>query len=321
MNLQQLRVLRETVRNGFNLSETALALMGSQSGISKAIKELEDELGLVIFERKGKRILGLTVPGRAILVHAERALEEVENMRRVAQRLDQADEGRLVLATTHTQARYSLPEIVRAFRAQFPKVQLALRQASPPEIAGLLEAGDADIAIATESLKTNSLFVTFPFFKWYHGVIVPKGHPLAVQASRGVPLSLKDLAAQPIITYHEGFTGRGMIDATFARAGLRPEVVMEALDADVIKAYVALGMGVGIVASVAYDEEADRELSLIDGSEVFTENTTVLAVRRGRLLPGYATRFVQLCVRGLTEEALQQAVQSRDVSPEGPRVA
>jgi LysR family cys regulon transcriptional activator len=310
MNIQQLRVLRETVRNGYNLSEAALALTGSQSGVSKAIKELEDELGVKIFSRKGKRLLGLTEPGVSILAHAERALEEVENIRRVASRLGQADSGRLVLATTHTQARYSLPEIVRAFRTQFPKVQLALRQASPPEIAGLLETGEADIAIATESLKTNTLFVTFPFFKWYHGVVVPRGHRLGLQAAQGIALSLEDLGREPIITYHEGFTGRAMLDATFSRAGITPQVVMEALDADVIKAYVALGMGVGIIASVAYDEESDRELSLLDASELFAENTTVLAVRRGRLLPGYAARFVQLCVRGLTEDALERAVQS-----------
>jgi len=310
MNLQQLRILRETARNGFNLSEVALAIVGSQSGVSKAIKELEDELGVKIFSRKGKRLLGLTEPGVAILLHAEKALQEIDNMRRVASQLEEADSGRLVLATTHTQARYSLPEIVRAFRHQFPKVQLALRQASPPEIAGLLETGEADIAIATESLKANPFFVCFPFFKWYHGVVVPKGHALAVKAAQGQALSLQDLGNEPIITYHEGFTGRGMIDATFARAGITPQVVMEALDADVIKAYVALGMGIGIIASVAYDEESDRELSMLDASELFAENTTVLAVRKGRVLPGYAMRFVRLCIRGLTDEALQRAVQS-----------
>lgn len=309
MNLQQFRVLRETVRCGFNLSEAALALTGSQSGVSKAIKELEDELGVQIFVRRGKRLLGLTEAGAAILSHAQRALEEVENIRRAAGRIGEADTGRLVLATTHTQARYSLPEIVRAFRAQFPNVQLALRQASPPEIAGLLETGEADVAIATESLQSNPQFVTFPFFKWYHGVVVPKGHRLALRASHAEPLTLQDLGQEPIITYHEGFTGRAMIDATFARAGVTPQVVMEALDADVIKTYVALGMGIGIVASVAYDEEADRELTLLDGSELFSENTTLIAVRRGRLLPGYAARFVQLCVRGLTDAALQAAVQ------------
>lgn len=308
MNLQQLRILREAARNDFNLTEVAMALFTTQSGVSKAIKELEEELGVEIFVRKGKRILGFTEPGQTMLSHAQRALEEVENLRRASQRFSTLDEGRLVLATTHTQARYSLPEIVRSFREHFPKVQLVLRQASPPEIAELLEEGEADIGIATESLKKNPQFVTFPFFKWFHGVVVPRGHALALAAARGEPLTLDSLAEQPIITYHEGFTGRGMIDATFARAGFRPHVVLEALDADVIKAYVTLGLGVGIVASVAYDELADAGLELLDASELFEENTTVLAVRRGRLLPGYASQFVRLCVRGLSEPDLQAAV-------------
>lgn len=308
MNIQQLRILRESARHNFNLTEVAMALFTSQSGVSKAIKELEDELGVQIFLRKGKRLLGFTEPGEAMLAHAERALQEVENLRSVSQSFSERDEGRLVLATTHTQARYSLPEIVRAFREHFPKVQLVLRQASPPEIADLLESGEADIGIATESLSANPRFVTFPFFKWFHGVVVPRGHSLALASHGGEPLTLLALAEFPIITYHEGFTGRGMIDATFAKAGLAPRVVLEALDADVIKAYVSLGMGVGIVASIAYDESADAPLELLDASELFAENTTVLALRRGRLLSGFAAHFVGLCVRGLSLDALRLAV-------------
>ncbi|MGA0882153.1 MAG: LysR substrate-binding domain-containing protein [Burkholderiaceae bacterium] len=308
MNLQQLRILRESARNQFNLTEVALALSTSQSGVSKAIKELEDELGIELFVRKGKRLLGFTEAGQAVAEHAEQALSAVDNMRAVTDRLADREEGRLVLATTHTQARYSLPEIVRSFRERYPKVQLALRQASPPEIADLLESGEADIGIATESLRKNARFVTFPFFKWFHGVVVPKGHALAAQVEAGDALTLATLAQWPLVTYHEGFTGRGMIDAKFASAGLKPQVVLEALDADVIKAYVELGLGVGLVASVAYDEDADHGLTLLDGSELFDENITVLALRRGRLLPGYAVHFAQLCVRGLTQEQLQQAV-------------
>ncbi|MEY2776645.1 MAG: hypothetical protein RLY30_743 [Pseudomonadota bacterium] len=308
MNLQQLRILRESIRNQFNLTEVAMALSTSQSGVSKAIKELEDELGMELYVRKGKRLLGFTEAGQAVAEHAEQALSAVDNMRAVSDRLAGREEGRLVLATTHTQARYSLPEIVRGFRERYPRVQLALRQASPPEIAELVESGEADIGIATESLRKNPRFVTFPFFKWFHGVVVPKGHPLEQQTQAGEPLSLETLAEWPLVTYHEGFTGRGMIDAKFAAAGLRPQVVLEALDADVIKAYVGLGLGIGIVASVAYDEDADVGLSLLDASELFDENITVIALRRGRLLPGYAVHFAQLCVRGLTEAQLQQAV-------------
>lgn len=313
MNLQQLRILRESVRNQFNLTEVAAALATSQSGVSKAIKELEDELGIEIYVRKGKRLLGFTEAGQAVAEHAQQALSAVDNMRAVTDRLVGRDEGRLVLATTHTQARYSLPEIVRSFRERYPKVQLALRQASPPEIADLVESGEADIGIATESLRKHPRFVTFPFFKWFHGVVVPKRHPLEVQLQAGEALTLETLARWPLVTYHEGFTGRGMIDAKFAAAGLKPQVVLEALDADVIKAYVELGLGVGIVASVAYDEDADHALSLLDGSELFDENITVLALRRGRLLPGYAVHFAQLCVRGLSEAQLQQAVMEEGV--------
>ncbi|MGA0953113.1 MAG: LysR substrate-binding domain-containing protein [Burkholderiaceae bacterium] len=308
MNLQQLKILREASLNAFNLTDVALALGGSQSGVSKAIKELEDELGLTLFVRRGKKVVGFTDPGEQVLHYACLALEAVENMHRAASQFDQADEGRLVLATTHTQARYSLPEIVRAFRERFPKVRLALRQASPSEIAQLLETGEADIAVATESLKTNPQFVCFPFFNWYHGVVVPEGHALAKRVAQGEALSLQALAEFPIITYHEGFTGRPMIDACFRREALSPDIVMEALDADVIKAYVSLGMGVGLIASVAFDDQADAGLVMLDASEIFSMNTTVLALRRARLLPGYAKAFVRLCVRGLDEEELNVAI-------------
>lgn len=314
MNLQQLRILRESIRNQFNLTEVAAALATSQSGVSKAIKELEDELGIEIYVRKGKRLLGFTEAGQAVAEHAQQALSAVDNMRAVTDRLVGRDEGRLVLATTHTQARYSLPEIVRSFRERYPKVQLALRQASPPEIADLVESGEADIGIATESLRKHPRFVTFPFFKWFHGVVVPKGHALGKLVAQGEALSLAAIAAHPIITYHQGFTGRGMINATFAQAGLAPQVVLEALDADVIKAYVSLGMGVGLIASVAYDEQSDAGLELLDASELFEENTTVLAMRRGRLLPGYVLHFAQLCLRGHTEAQLQSAVMEESES-------
>jgi len=314
MNIQQLRILRETVRCNFNLTEVAMALFTSQSGVSKAIKELEDELNLEIFERRGKRVVGFTEAGQSVADHAQRALQEIENLRSVGQSVALKDEGRLVLATTHTQARYSLPEIVRAFRERFPKVQLVLRQASPPEISDLLESGEADIGIATETLSSNRYFVTFPFFKWFHGVVVPKGHALGKLIAQGEALSLAAIAAHPIITYHQGFTGRAMINATFAQAGLAPQVVLEALDADVIKAYVSLGMGVGLIASVAYDEQSDAGLELLDASELFEENTTVLAMRRGRLLPGYVLHFAQLCLRGHSEAQLQSAVMEESES-------
>ncbi|MEY3981135.1 MAG: hypothetical protein RLZZ281_4 [Pseudomonadota bacterium] len=306
MNFQQLRVVRETVRQKFNLTEVADALAMSQSAVSKHIKDLEDELGLVLFVRKGKRLLGITEPGHEVVRHAEKILQEADNLQSVADSFSALDEGRLVLATTHTQARYALPEIVRRFRDEFPKVHLVMHQATPNEIASMLESDQADIGIATESLRSNPQFATFPFYRWYHGVIVPMGHPL----TKLKQLTLKDIAKYPIVTYHEGFTGRAMIDETFAKAGLSPEIAMVALDADVIKAYVALGMGVGIVASMAFDDDQDRHLRLLDASDLFKENITVLALRKGRFLRSYVKRFVTLCVRQLSEKELVKSVEA-----------
>lgn len=310
MNLQQLRILREAQRQHFSLTAVADALGGSQSGISRSIKELEEELGYEIYIRKGKRLLGLTETGAAITAHACQALLSIENIQRAGDAFSARETGRLVLATTHTQARYSLPELIKDFRERFPKVQLVLRQASPPEVARLLESGEADLGIATESLRQHRELVCLPFFKWYHGVVVPDAHPLAGASRRGEPLTLKALAAEPIVTYQEGFTGRTAIDRTFHKAHLHPDVVLEALDADVIKAYVRIGLGVGIVASVAYDPDSDQGLTLIDGSELFPENTTVLALRRGRMLPGYVLYFARLCLRQQTEEQILQEVMS-----------
>ncbi len=304
MNFQQLRIIRETARCHFNLTDVALALHTSQSGVSKHIRDLEEELGVELFQRKGKRLLGLTEPGREVLRHAERVLQEADNLQAVVDSFAKQDEGRLVLATTHTQARYALPEIVRRFREEYPKVHLVMHQAAPAEIAALLQNDQADIGIATESLSANPALLAFTFYRWYHGVIVPKGHPL--EAIK--PLTLKAISEYPIVTYHEGFTGRGMIDKTFGVAGLKPEIVMSALDADVIKAYVSLGMGVGIVASMAFDEEKDSGLTLLDASELFEENTTVLALRRGRFQKGFVRRFVTLCVRNLTDAQLDKAL-------------
>lgn len=304
MNFQQLRIVRETVRRQFNLTEVSIVLASSQSAVSKQIKDLEAELGLTLFARKGKRLLGLTEPGKLVLQHVSKILQEQESLQSVAQSFLGQEEGRLAVATTHTQARYALPEIVRRFRQEFPKVHLALYQATPAEIASMLETDEADIGIATESLRSNKNFVTFAFYRWYHGVIVPKGHPLT-QAS---PLTLEAIAKYPLVTYHEGFTGRAMIDKTFAQAGLSPEIAMAALDADVIKAYVALGMGIGIVASMAFDEDQDHQLELLDASELFEENTSYVALRKGRFHRGYVQRFLMLCVRNLSETQLQEAL-------------
>lgn len=304
MNLQQLRIVREAVQQNFNLTEVAAALFTSQSGVSKHIKDLEDELGVELFQRRGKRLLGLTEPGKELAVVVDRMLQDVRNIKRLAQQFSSADQGQLTIATTHTQARYALPQVVARFKAAYPRVHLVLHQGSPAEIVSLLQSGEADIGIATEALGKDDAFVTFPFYEWRHAVVVPEGHALT-----RAPLTLEALAEQPLITYHEGYTGRARIDASFSGAGLAPDIVMSALDADVIKTYVQVGLGVGIIAAMAFEPARDAGLSLIDASHLFPANTTRIALKRGHYLRGFAYRFLQECVDTLTEDAVRDAME------------
>lgn len=307
MNFQQLRIIREAVRRDCNLTEVANALYTSQSGVSKHIKDLEDELGVELFHRKGKRLTGLTEPGKELVGIVERILLDTLNIKRLAEQFSNRDAGQLTVVTTHTQARYALPQVVAAFKAAFPKVHLALHQGSPKEIVTMLREGSADIGVATEALDGDPDLVAFPWYEWHHALIVQQGHPLAAKAAP----TLADVAEHPLITYHEGFTGRGRIDRAFADAGLATDVVMTALDADVIKTYVELGLGVGIVASMAYDAKKDDGLVRLDGSGLFPPNTTRIAVRRGHYLRGFAYRFIELCSANLTEATLREALSPR----------
>jgi LysR family cys regulon transcriptional activator len=297
MNFQQLRIVRETVRRNFNLTEVAGALFTSQSGVSKHIKDLEDELGLELFVRRGKRLLGLTDPGKELAEIVNRILIDTASIKKIGQQYANRDEGQLTIATTHTQARYALTSVVAEFRKAFPKVRLVLHQGSPPEIATMVANGLAEIGIATEALAATSQLAPFPYYQWHHCVVVPKGHPL----EKVSPLTLDALAEWPIITYHEGFTGRGNIDKAFAEAGLSPDIVMAAMDTDVLTTYVDLGLGVGIIASVAFDAKIATSLTMIDAKDLFAANTTWIAVRKGSFLRGYAYRFIELCSAGLTE--------------------
>jgi LysR family cys regulon transcriptional activator len=306
MNFQQLRIVRETVRRNFNLTEVANALYTSQSGVSKHIKDLEDELGVELFVRRGKRLLGLTDPGKELIEIVERILVDTGNIKKLGQQFSARDEGQLVIATTHAQARYVLPQVVAQFRQAFPKVRLTLHQGSPTEIAGMLASGEADIGICTETLANVQALVTFPFYTWHHGVVVPPAHPLEKEKK----LSLAAIAQWPIITYHEGFTGRGNIDRTFANAGLEPDVVMSAMDTDVLKAYVELGLGVGIIAAMTFDTKRDSGLRILDAGHLFESNTTVIGVRRGVYLRNYAYRFIELCTPILTETTVKAAVMT-----------
>ena len=302
MNFQQLRIVRETVRQNFNLTEVAEALFTSQPGVSKHIKDLEEELGVELFNRKGKRLTGLTEPGKEMIGIVERLLLDAQNIKQLASQFTQKDQGQLVVATTHTQARYVLPLVVKTFKEAFPRVHLVLQQGSPDEIVSLLQTGQADIGVATEALDGAEQIATFPYYQWHHAVVVPKGHPLEALQH----LTLAQIAEYPIITYHEGFTGRSQIDKAFADAGVSPDVIMSALDADVIKAYVELGLGVGIVAAMAYSDIRDRGLTLLDTEHLFGHNTTMIGLRKGHYLRGFAYRFITLCSATLTEDVVKQ---------------
>ncbi len=306
MNFQQLRIIRETVRRNFNLTDVANALYTSQSGVSKHIKDLEDELGVELFVRRGKRLLGLTEPGRELVGIVERILLDTQNIKKLGEQFANKDRGQLDVATTHTQARYALPQVVAKFRNEFPNVHLVLHQGSPAEIARMLAEGTADIGIATESLQSSPELVSFPYYSWHHGVIVKAGHALEGEQN----LTLDALAEWPLITYSEGFTGRPKIDKSFADAGIAPDIVLSALDADVIKAYVELGLGVGIVASMAFDPVRDPELRLIDANHLFEVNVSRIAVRRGTYLRGYAYRFIEYCSSALTEQVVRAGAES-----------
>lgn len=301
MNFQQLRIVRETARQNFNLTEVANTLFTSQSGVSKHIKDLEEELGVELYVRKGKRLLGLTEPGQQVLVYVERMLMDARNIKNLAEHYQEQDSGELTIATTHTQARYALPIVVSRFKQQFPKVRLRLHQGSPDEIVSMLLSGEADIGVATEALGDIPQVVSFPYHRWHHAVVVPKQHPLTTEKKQ---LTLQDIQQYPIITYHEGFTGRASIERAFASEDLRPEIIMTALDADVIKSYVELGLGIGIIASVAFSPARDTGLQLLNTDHLFEEKQTRIGIRRGNLLRNYAFQFIQLCTPELTEEVV-----------------
>lgn len=313
MNFQQLRSVREAVRRGFNLTEVATALHTSQPGVSRQIRELEDELGIEIFVRAGKRLTGLTGPGHSVMPIVERLLQEAENLRSAGDEFTNQSRGLLTIAATHSQARYALPPAVRDFRAMHPEVSLRMRQGTPHQIAEMLLAGEADIGVATEALASYPGLVALPSYQWTHAVIVPPGHALAQEAAAGKRLEAARLAQFPIITYEVGYTGRSHIDEGFARRDLTAHIVLEAMDADVIKTYVELELGVGIVAAIAYDEQRDAHLRAIDAGHLFAANMTRVAIKRGAYLRGYVYDFIRTFAPPLTRPVVEQALV--DVEP------
>jgi LysR family cys regulon transcriptional activator len=304
MNLQQLRYLNEIVRQGLKISGAAETLFTSQPGISKQIKQLEEELGIEIFVRNGKRIVAITEPGKAVLSIARRILHDADNLRQVGQEYCAQDSGHLTIATTHTQARYALPPVVKQFMERYPKVKLGLHQGSPTQIAEQVLSGDADLCIATESLALYDGLVTLPCYEWNHCVVTPPRHPLLKEKT----LTLATLAQYPIITYDFAFTGRGKINEAFQKAGITPNIALTAIDADVIKTYVELGLGIGILAQMSFIPERDKHLRMIEAAHLFKPSTTRIAIRKNEYLRGFTYDFIELFAPHLTREVVTRAM-------------
>ncbi len=302
MKIRQLHYVLEVAKRGLNVTAAAEALHTSQPGVSKQVKLLEDELGVDIFVRNGKHLAEVTPAGKRILDYAEKLLSEADNIRRVAREFRQADEGELTIATTHTQARYALPRVIQAFRKQYPKVALHLHQGSPPQIAKMAAEGEADFAIATEAMHHFDQLVMLPCYHWNRCVLVPPNHPLA-KVKRP---TLKQLSEFPLITYTFGFTGRSKLDQAFAAHGLKPDVVLTAVDADVIKTYVRTGLGIGIVANMAWDARADADLVKLDADHLFEASTTHIGFRRSLFLRGYMYDFITTFAPHLKRELVDE---------------
>jgi LysR family cys regulon transcriptional activator len=312
MNLQQFRFVRETIRRDFNLTEAARSLFTSQPGVSKAILEFEGELGVQIFERHGKRIKGLTKPGKAVAQVVERIMQEIDNLKKVSDEFAKRDEGSLVIACTHTQARYVLPKVIPAFRQQFPRVHLALAEGSPPQLAQMVLSGQADLAVATESLALTPGLETMPCYIWEHSVVIKPDHPLAALShKKGFELTLEHLASYPIVTYDKAFSGRLSIDRAFEAHSIRPDVVLEAIDADVIKTYVDVGLGIGIIAGMAYEPARDGNLVSLPAGHLFGKQTTKVALKSGVFLRDYVYTFISMLNPELDAEYVRNIIENK----------
>lgn len=308
MKLQQLRYALEVFRHNLNVSEAADALFTSQPGISKQIRLLEEELGVQIFIRSGKRVVSVSQPGKAVLELSERILRDVQNIKNIGSEFTDHDSGSLTIATTHTQARYALPEIVARFVRNYPKVQLTIKQGSPSAIAQMVSGGEADIGIITEAIDDHPELCKLPCYEWNHAVIVPQDHPLLDCRH---PLSLKDLASFPLVTYEFAFNNGSSIARAFARARLeQPAVALSAADTDVLKTYVKLGLGVGVMAKMAYNPQADQDLQLIDAAHLFEPSPTWIALRSDTYLRGYTYDFINLFAPKLNREAVDRILYS-----------
>lgn len=310
MKLNQLRYIVEVNRRGLNVSAAAEALYTSQPGVSKQIRLLEEELGVQIFERSGKHFTQLTPAGKEVMLAAERTLAETRNITAIAEEHSDDQRGSLAIATTHTQARHALPPAVKAFRDRFPRVSLHFHQGTPVQIAEMATQGEVDFAIATEALELYDDLVMLPCYRWNRSIVVPENHPLCTDH----PLTLEAIARYPIVTYVFGFTGRSRLDEAFAELGLAPEVVFTATDSEVIKTYVQLGLGVGIMATMAFDAERDQGLVALDAGHLFAPSTTRIGFRRSAYLRDYMYAFIETFAPHLDHAIVDQAIHAR--SPE-----
>ena len=305
MNLHQFRFVQEAIRRNLNLTETAKALHTSQPGVSKAIIELEEELGIEIFARHGKRLKRVTEPGAHVLKSIDLIMREVGNLKRIGEQYSKQDSGTLSIATTHTQARYVLPQPIAKLRSAFPKVNVSLHQGSPDQVAQMLLEEVAEIGIATESLTQYADLITLPCYEWQHMLVVPNAHPLAQKAN----ISFEDLALEPLITYHPSFTGRTKIDQAFAAQRLEPRIALEAIDSDVIKTYVRVGLGVGIVAEMAIkDDGTNNDLVAIAVGHLFGINVARVAFKRSAYLRNFVYTFAELLSHDLTRSRIENTM-------------
>ena len=308
MKLQQLRYLCETAYQGMNLSKAAKNLHTSQPAISKQIQMLEDELGVDIFVRNGKRIVQVTPPGQMIMKIAARMLRDADNLKKIAQEFTNEAGGTLTIATTHTQARYVLPPVIKRFTARYPKVKLILRQGSPTQISTLVTSGEADVAIATEAIDQFHELILLPCYQWNRCIVVPPKHSLLKLKK----LTLEAINQYPIITYDFAFTGRSKINQAFESRGLEPNVVLTAIDSDVIKTYVELGLGIGILANMAFDAKRDKNLRSIDASHLFEPSTTRIGISRNTHLRGYIFDFIEMFAPHLNHANIQAKLDNSE---------
>lgn len=304
MKLQQLKYIWEVAHHDLNVSATAQVLYTSQPGISKQIRLLEDELGIEIFARSGKHLTRITPAGEAVLKVAGEVLRKVDSIKQIAQEFSNDQQGNLSLATTHTQARYALPSVIDDFIHEFPNVALHMHQGTPVQIAEMAADGTVDLAIATEGMEHFADLVMMPCYRWNRSIVVPKNHPLAQKSQ----ITLEDVAAHPIVTYVFGFTGRSKLDDAFVSKGLTPKVVFTAADADVIKTYVRLGLGVGILAHMAIDPEQDRDLISLDASHLFEPSVTKIGIRKGTFIRGFMYRFIERFAPHLNRDLVDRAM-------------